>query len=117
VEEKIVDVEVISEKEYEKPVQEKPIPVASSDRSRQVNRYTKMYVFCVTHGFRLFLLFLLAGLAFAILSNSSPLFFILMIVIFSLSGAFLIVWLLGYLFRHLAKKNMEKDPNYGGQSL
>ena len=116
MEEKIVDVEVLSEKEYEKPIQEAPTPVRSSDRSRQVTRYAKMYVFCVTHGFRLFLLFLLAGFAFAILSGSS-LFFVLMIVMLSCSGVFLIVWLLGFLFRHLANKNMAKDPNYGGQRL
>ena len=116
----IIDVEVIAEKEYEKPVQGKPKKVKSSDRSAQVNFYAKLYYLCKRFGFGSFLLFLFGGLAFSILfsqTTGNSIFLGFMIAFWSCTGLAFLFWLLGFLFRYLANKNMARDPNYHGEQL
>ena len=116
----IIDVEVVDEKIYDKPTKEKPTKVKSSDRSRQVERYTKLYLLCMRFGFSTFLLFLFGGLAFSILfsqATNKPLFMGLMITFWVFTGLALTFWLLGFFFKKLANINMAKDPNYHGGQL
>lgn len=118
--ETIIDAEVVAEKQYEPPLDDKPVKVKSSDRAKQVNRYVKLYLLCVRFGFGSFLLFLFGGLAFSILysqATNRPVFLGLMIAFWGCTFLALVFWLLGFLFKYLANRNMAIDPNYHGEQL
>ena len=120
MDDKIIDAEVIAEKEYEKPVRDKPLKVQSSDRSAQVEFYVKLYLLSVRLGFGMFILFLRGGFAFSILYSQAtdrPVFLGMMIAFWACTGLAFVFWMLGFLFKHLANKNMAKDPNYHGEQL
>lgn len=120
MDEHIVDVEVIAEKIDEPQMESKVKRVASSDRSRQVNFYIRLYLICSRFGFGSFLLFLLGGFAFSILysqATDKPVFQGFMIAFWVCTGFAAIFYLLGFLFKKLANRNMAKDPNYRGEQL
>ena len=116
----IVDVEVIAETRNEPPKMGEPLKVASSDRSVQVSRYTRLFLASRRYGLSLFMVFLLAGFAFSILYSQAAnqgVYFVFMIIFWACCALAFMFWLLGFLFRRLANKNMAKDPNYRGEQL
>ena len=116
----IIEVEVVSETEHDVKKETKIRKVKTSDRSRQIAIYTKLYQICMRFGWGLFLVFLFAGFAFSILysqATNKPLFLSLMIVFWVFCGLSAVTALLGFIFRRIANHYMEIDPNYRDQSL
>ena len=120
MDDKIIEAEIISETIHEEGKKTAPKKVKTSDHSRAIAVYTKLYVFCLRFGFSLFLLFLFGGFAFSILysqATNRPLFLSLMIVFWVFCGISLILWILGFFFRKRANYWMSQDPNYKDMSL
>ena len=111
----VIEVEVVSETTSEVNEESKPKKVASSDHSRQVERYGALSRVFLRIGRGPLFLFLLMGLVFSILYQNHPgqtAFLVFMIIGWSLGAVCLLGLVLGYLFRRAQISHMRKDPNY-----
>ena len=120
MDDKIIEAEIVSETLHEESKEKKPQKVKTSDHSKAIRIYTKLYLFCLRFGFGLFLLFLFGGFAFSILYSQAtdrPIFLSMMIIFWVFTGLSLATWLLGFLFRNRANHYMSLDPNYKDVTL